>query len=136
MKPRIYDKVCLVGILLTIVVVKRIREDPVKFDAATLGRSVDEYCAWITRNKRSSLVANRLTSSWGGEIELAVLSEYFEVGIGCVDVKTGHVYNYGTSLSHHVLIHRRILSHPLHFDILGHTLRRSRLHIHPIYTRS
>jgi len=41
-----------------------------------------------------------LMSSWGGEIELAILSEYFQVGIGCVDVKTGHVYNYGTSQSH------------------------------------
>jgi hypothetical protein len=39
-------------------------------------------------------------SSWGGEIELAILSEYFQVGIGCVDVKTGHVYNYGTSQFH------------------------------------
>ena len=39
-------------------------------------------------------------SSWGGEIELAILSEYFQVGIGCVDVKTGHVYNYGTAPPH------------------------------------
>ena len=31
---------------------RKIREDPVRFDAATLGRSVDEYCAWISRTNR------------------------------------------------------------------------------------
>jgi ubiquitin thioesterase OTU1 len=80
--------------------VRKIREDPTRFDAATLGRSVDEYCAWISRTKRFVVKKNSLTRSWGGEIELAILSEYFQVGIGCVDVKTGHVYNYGTSQSH------------------------------------
>lgn len=33
--------------------------------------------------------------SWGGEIELAILSEHFEIGIDCVDVKTQHVFSYG-----------------------------------------
>jgi len=96
MKPRIYDRVLRFEMMLTVVVARKIREDPVRFDAATLGRSVDEYCAWISRSKRLSLTGIKLTTSWGGEIELAVLSEYFQVGIGCVDVKTGHVYNYGT----------------------------------------
>jgi hypothetical protein len=38
--------------VLMVVVVKKIREDSVRFDAATLGRSVDEYCAWIMRPNR------------------------------------------------------------------------------------
>ena len=38
-----------------------------------------------------------LTHSWGGEIELAILSDHFQVGIDCVDVKTGHVFSYGIS---------------------------------------
>jgi hypothetical protein len=36
--------------------------------------------------------------SWGGEIELAILSEHFEIGIDCVDVKTQHVFSYGISI--------------------------------------
>lgn len=71
-----------------------------RFDAATLGRTVDEYCAWITRNNRSNHKSFSLKASWGGEIELAILSEYFQVGIDCVDVKTGHVFSYGTDFSH------------------------------------
>lgn len=35
-----------------VVVVAKIREDPVRFDAATLGRTVDEYCTWISRPNR------------------------------------------------------------------------------------
>jgi hypothetical protein len=37
-----------------VVVVNKIREDPVRFDDATLGRSVDEYCSWISRPNRST----------------------------------------------------------------------------------
>ena len=33
--------------------------------------------------------------SWGGEIELAILSEHFQIGIDSVDVKTKHVFSYG-----------------------------------------
>jgi hypothetical protein len=33
-------------------VVRKIREDPLRFDDATLGRTVDEYCAWISRSTR------------------------------------------------------------------------------------
>jgi hypothetical protein len=40
-----------------------------------------------------------LIRSWGGEIELAILSDHFQVGIDSVDVKTGHVFSYGISYS-------------------------------------
>ena len=70
-------------------VVNKIREDPLRFDAATLGKAATDYCTWIMRDK-----------SWGGEIELAILSEHFRTGIDCVDVKTGHVFSYGISPIH------------------------------------
>jgi ubiquitin thioesterase OTU1 len=38
--------------ILIVVVATKIREDSVRFDAATLGRTLDEYCAWITRPNR------------------------------------------------------------------------------------
>jgi len=78
-----------------VVVVRRIREDPLRFDAATLGRTVDEYCTWIARPKSYKIKLYVTNNSWGGEIELAILSEHFAVGIDSVDVKTGHVFSYG-----------------------------------------
>lgn len=36
-------------------------------------------------------------NSWGGEIELAILSDHFATGIDCIDVKTGHIFSYGES---------------------------------------
>jgi hypothetical protein len=88
LKLRIYDRVPTAPNFgfgaYGIVVVSRIRDDSVRFDAATLGRTVDEYCTWIQR-----------PNSWGGEIELAILSEHFQVGIDSVDVKTKHVFSYG-----------------------------------------
>jgi hypothetical protein len=43
-----------------------IRSDPT-YDAAILGRPVEEYCKWIQRD-----------GSWGGGIELAIFSARFE----------------------------------------------------------
>ena len=39
-------------IWVIVVVVKEIRQTPVRFDDATLGRTVDEYCSWIARPNR------------------------------------------------------------------------------------
>jgi len=48
-----------------------------------LGRPVDEYCAWIQSD-----------DSWGGSIELAILSNHFRVCINAVDVKTLRIDRY------------------------------------------
>jgi ubiquitin thioesterase OTU1 len=107
----------LVAILI-IVVATSIRNDPERFNDATLGRPVDEYCAWITRANRYVFEKENTTdNSWGGEIELAVLSEYFKIGIDCVDVKTQHVYSYGESYpTRCILIYSGI-----HYDALAYT---------------
>ena len=48
-----------------------------------LGKSVDEYCAWIQSD-----------DSWGGAIELSILSNHFNVCINAVDVKTCRIDRY------------------------------------------
>jgi ubiquitin thioesterase OTU1 len=53
-----------------------------------------------------------LIRSWGGEIELTILCDHFETGIDCIDVKTGHIYQYGESyLSRCILVYSGI-----HYD--------------------
>merc|ERR1712173_209988 len=53
--------------------------DPLTF----LGKSVDEYCAWIQSD-----------DSWGGAIELSILSNHFKICINAVDVKTCRIDRY------------------------------------------
>ncbi|KAI2602694.1 OTU-domain-containing protein [Hypoxylon sp. NC1633] len=65
-------------------VVDHIRANTDKYSAAILGKSPDAYC----RNMLEP-------SSWGGEIELAIISEIFQLEICVVNVKTGSVYRVG-----------------------------------------
>ncbi|KAH3903234.1 ubiquitin-specific protease OTU1 SCDLUD_000855 [Saccharomycodes ludwigii] len=46
-----------------------------EFNAAVLGKPVEEYIKWITRN-----------DTWGGGIEIAILSRILQVGIYVLDV--------------------------------------------------
>lgn len=65
------------------VVAQNIQSQPERFSSAILGKDRDEYCRWIQRD-----------SAWGGQIELIILSEHFNVQICCVDVKTLRVDRY------------------------------------------
>lgn len=58
--------------------------DPLSWDEATLGRPRDEYVSWISR-----------PNSWGGAIELAILSKALGSVIKAVDVQTGRIDEYG-----------------------------------------
>ncbi|KAI1385309.1 OTU-domain-containing protein [Hypoxylon trugodes] len=65
-------------------IVDHIRNNPEKFSAAILGKSPEAYCRNMLR-----------PDVWGGEIELAVISDVFAIEIVVVNVKDGHVYRIG-----------------------------------------
>ncbi|EEY53430.1 ubiquitin thioesterase OTU1-like protein [Phytophthora infestans T30-4] len=58
--------------------------DPEKYSEVFLGRPVYEYCAWIMDDK-----------SWGGEIELSILSIYYKVEMVVFDVTSMSRLCYG-----------------------------------------
>lgn len=62
----------------------RILQDPERFNEAYLGKKVSAYVDWI-----------RKPSSWGGAIEIQIFSEYYEVEIHSVDIKSGRVDKFG-----------------------------------------
>jgi ubiquitin thioesterase OTU1 len=64
-------------------VAKAILADSDRYSEAMLGRPPVEYANWITRE-----------SSWGGEIELGILSVHLRLEIAAVDVQTNNVYIY------------------------------------------
>lgn len=58
--------------------------NPGKYSEVFLGRPVYEYCAWIIDDK-----------SWGGEIELSILSTYYKVEMVVFDVTSMSRLCYG-----------------------------------------
>ena len=58
--------------------------NPDKYSEAFLGRAPTEYAVWI-----------QCDTSWGGGIELSILSENFQLEIAAIDIKTLRVDNYG-----------------------------------------
>ncbi|KAI9738206.1 MAG: ubiquitin-specific protease otu1 [Cirrosporium novae-zelandiae] len=70
------------------VIAQVIQEQPDKYTKVVLEKSPDDYCRWIQR-----------PDSWGGAIELGILSQYFGMEICSIDVQTLRVdkYNEGRS---------------------------------------
>ena len=69
------------------VIADAIQADPVKYTRAILDdKEPDDYCAWIKRD-----------DSWGGQIELDILSRQFDLEIFSIDTKTLRIdkYNVG-----------------------------------------
>jgi hypothetical protein len=70
----------------------------------TLGRPIDEYCAWIQSD-----------SSWGGAIELSILAKHFKVCISAIDVKSSRIDRYCTEYSSKTIY---MLYDGIHYDPL------------------
>lgn len=58
------------------VVAQTIQANPDLYSAAVLEKDPSDYCSWITRE-----------DSWGGGIELAILSQHFDIEIASINVQ-------------------------------------------------
>ncbi|XP_070558327.1 ubiquitin thioesterase OTU1-like [Ptychodera flava] len=63
-----------------------VSNDPSTYNAAFLGRDNDEYCAWILSDE-----------SWGGAIEISILSKFYGVEIDVVDIQSCSISRFGES---------------------------------------
>lgn len=75
------------------IVTSTIRARPAEYPAAVLGMATDAYCARMAR-----------ADTWGGEIEMKILSDHFGVQLAAVDCKSGHLYRYNEHLGRVVYI--------------------------------
>ncbi|RYP15336.1 hypothetical protein DL765_005770 [Monosporascus sp. GIB2] len=66
------------------IIVDHIKDNPEKYNEAILGSSPDAYCARMLR-----------PDTWGGAIELGIISETFGLEICSVDVRTSNVFKFG-----------------------------------------
>ena len=66
------------------VIASVVSSDPVTYNDAFLGKQNDEYCAWILSD-----------DTWGGAIEIAILTKYYQVEIDVVDTQTCRIDRFG-----------------------------------------
>ena len=61
-------------------------DDSEKYNSAVLGRDIGDYQRWVCK-----------TDTWGGEVEISMLSEHFQIEVGVVDIRTNQIYLYNCS---------------------------------------
>lgn len=82
-----------------------VKTDTLTWSDSVLGKASAEYQRWIC-----------LTTSWGGAIELAILSEHFGVAIHAADIQTCRVDRYGEDRGHEERI--LLMYDGLHYDAI------------------
>ncbi|XP_072281283.1 ubiquitin thioesterase OTU1 [Pyxicephalus adspersus] len=78
----IYDPACapyMRGLIAEVVA-----SDPTSYSEAVLGKSNEEYCSWIRRD-----------DTWGGAIEVSILSKFYQCEICVVDTQTVRIDRFG-----------------------------------------
>lgn len=66
------------------IIAQHVINDKEKYNEAILGRSNPDYCDWI-----------RKSSSWGGAIEVSILSNYYGIEIDVVDITNALINRFG-----------------------------------------
>ena len=86
------------------IVAQTIQTQPDLYTSGLLEKAPDEYCRWIQRE-----------DSWGGGIELSILSQYFDIEICSINVQDGGIdrFNEGKH-SRCILVYSGI-----HYDVLA-----------------
>ena len=83
------------------IITAEIRSNPEDYNAAILGKDPEEYCKWISNKE-----------TWGGGIELSILSKFFHVQIGVADIQFITIEYFGNSNKCIYLLYNNI-----HYDV-------------------
>lgn len=81
-----------------------IQSNPDEYSAVILGKKPDEYCAWIQDE-----------DSWGGAIELKILSEHFNVEICSIDVQTLNLLQFNEGAPTRCIV----VYSGIHYDVIA-----------------
>ncbi|XP_034482461.1 ubiquitin thioesterase OTU1 [Drosophila innubila] len=66
------------------IIAQEVAADPQQYNDAVLGKSNAEYCTWIQK-----------ADSWGGAIEVSILSNYYGIEIDVVDIQNAIINRFG-----------------------------------------
>ncbi|KAI1340652.1 OTU-domain-containing protein [Xylariaceae sp. FL0016] len=89
------------------IAVEQIQADPIKYNQVVLDSPPLAYCERMLQS-----------DTWGGAIELGIFSEFFQLEICSVDVKTGNVIRYGEGLYENRCI---VVYSNVHYDRIAET---------------
>jgi ubiquitin thioesterase OTU1 len=96
------DHMCVVK--LRSIVRDAILADTLTYSAVVLEKSPEEYAQWVMKD-----------TSWGGAIELSILTAHFKVCLACVDVRTAKLRCFGEGYSTMAFL----LYTGIHYDLLA-----------------
>lgn len=105
----VYDPACAPE--MRSLIAQIVSGDPTAYSEAVLGKTNEEYCLWIKRN-----------DTWGGAIELSILSKFYHCEICVVDTQTVRVDRFGEDAGYHnrvLLIYDGIHYDPLQMEMPG-----------------
>ncbi|XP_022208576.1 ubiquitin thioesterase OTU1-like [Drosophila obscura] len=91
--------------LMRHIVAQEVSADADRYNDAVLGKSNADYCAWIQK-----------PDSWGGAIEVAVLSNYYGIEIDVVDIQNAIINRFGEDKNFGMRVF--ILYNGIHYDPL------------------
>ncbi|XP_066456306.1 ubiquitin thioesterase OTU1 [Eleutherodactylus coqui] len=78
----VYDPACAPE--MRSLIAEIVASDPTSYSEAVLGKSNEEYCGWIRRE-----------DTWGGAIEVSILSKFYQCEICVVDTQTVRIDRFG-----------------------------------------
>lgn len=72
------------GAFMRQIISSSVHDDKETYNAGFLGRPNDEYCAWIMQD-----------DTWGGGIEVSILSKFYGIEFAVVDIKSAMINRFG-----------------------------------------
>lgn len=94
-----------IGSYLREVIAQHVSNDKETYNEAMLGRPNAEYCEWI-----------RKSASWGGAIEVSILSNYYGIEIDVVDITNALINRFGEDKEYGMRVF--LLFDGIHYDPL------------------
>ncbi|XP_037940539.1 ubiquitin thioesterase OTU1 [Teleopsis dalmanni] len=91
--------------LMRHLIAQAVSADPQQYNDAMLGKSNSEYCLWIQQ-----------PDSWGGAIEVAILSDYYGIEIDVVDIQNAIINRFGEDKNYGTRVF--LLFDGIHYDPL------------------
>jgi len=91
--------------LMREIIVGAVSTQPALYNEVFLGKPNAEYCQWILKGE-----------SWGGAIEVSILSKYYSVEIDVVDTQSGRIDRFGEDVNYPTRIF--LLYDGIHYDPL------------------
>ncbi|KAL1207081.1 OVARIAN TUMOR DOMAIN-containing deubiquitinating enzyme 2 [Cardamine amara subsp. amara] len=88
------------------VIATTVASDKEKYNEAFLGKTNEEYCAWILNPEK-----------WGGAIELSILTDHYGREIGAYDIQTSRCDLYGQTKNYNERV--MLIYDGLHYDALA-----------------